>query len=145
MAGTPAILGEKLLSSVPLPLLSSSCNLPTTLKSPSQQQFENIMMANLIVQAEQARLFQQAQYSMSSSSLGNFLSSAPLSSMSQISSTTPTEDKAPWMIDNTKKPSKLTELLNKKPSLPINIIPNSVGTTPKMDVTLPASYKQLPK
>ena len=103
------------------------------------------MMANLIVQAEQARLFQQAQYSMSSSSLGNFLSSAPLSSMSQISSTTPTEGKAPWMIDNTKKPSKLTELLNKKPSLPINIIPNSVGTTPKMDVTLPASYKQLPK
>ena len=61
-------LGDSLFSSLPMPLLHSNPSCSPSFQPQSQQQMANIMMANLM--AEQARILQQAQYSVSTAALG---------------------------------------------------------------------------
>ena len=61
-------LRDSLFSSFPMPLLNSNPSCSPSLQPQSQQQMANIMMANLM--AEQARILQQAQYSVSTAALG---------------------------------------------------------------------------
>ena len=77
-------LGDSLFSSLPMPLLHSNPSCSPSFQPQSQQQMANIMMANLM--AEQARILQQAQYSVSTAALGYLQNtSSPSSSVAGYS------------------------------------------------------------
>ena len=77
-------LGDSLFSSLPMPLLHSNPSCAPSFQPQSQQQMANIMMANLM--AEQARILQQAQYSVSTAALGYLQNtSSPSSSVAGYS------------------------------------------------------------
>ena len=77
-------LGDSIFSSIPMPLLHSNASCSPSFQPQSQQQMANIMMANLM--AEQARILQQAQYSVSTAALGYLQNtSSPSSSVAGYS------------------------------------------------------------
>ena len=77
-------LGDSIFSSLPMPLLHSNPSCSPSFQPQSQQQMANIMMANLM--AEQARILQQAQYSVSTAALGYLQNtSSPSSSVAGYS------------------------------------------------------------
>ena len=126
--GASALLGDTLLSTIPMPLMNTPSNIPTSLA--------NYMIANLM--AEHARIFQQGQYSVTSRPMNYFQPDASLSSMSGVSShiqkmTTSQITSIPTMTqDDTKsrlinEPPKLTELLNQELKISSNVSDRAVS------------------
>ena len=130
--GESTLLGDTLLSTVPMPLLNTSTNVPTSLA--------NYMMANLM--AEHARIFQQGQYSMTPGSMNYLQSNSLLPPMSGLSphiqnmaspqiTSIPTilQDDAKSCLINKSipKPPKLTEMLSQEPTVSSNVSDLSVS------------------
>ena len=130
-------LGDSIFSSFPMPLLNSNPSCSPSLQPQSQQQMANIMMANLM--AEQARILQQAQYSVSTAALGYLQNtSSPSSSVAGYSPSLQNmvvpattvfpclkqEDKKSLASNkNDEKPSNHSEPLKKRSRIPSIVIP----------------------
>ena len=127
-------LGDSLFSSLPMPLLHSNPSCSPSFQPQSQQQMANIMMANLM--AEQARILQQAQYSVSTAALGYLQStSIPSSSVTGYSPSLQNmvvtgsaafpclkqEDKK--SLSSNEKPSNHSEPLKKRSRIPSIVFP----------------------
>ena len=129
-------LGDSIFSSLPMPLLHSNPSCSPSFQPQSQQQMANIMMANLM--AEQARILQQAQYSVSTAALGYLQNtSSPSSSVAGYSPSlqnmvVPATTAFPCLRQEDKKslssntdgekPSNKSESLKKKPRIPSTVL-----------------------
>ena len=112
-------LGDSIFSSFPMPLLNSNPSCSPSLQPQSQQQMANIMMANLM--AEQARILQQAQYSVSTAALGYLQNtSSPSSSVAGYS---PSLQNMVVPGSNGPKPPNLPESLKKQHTILSTVSP----------------------
>ena len=130
-------LGDSIFSSLPMPLLHSNPSCSPSFQPQSQQQMANIMMANLM--AEQARILQQAQYSVSTAALGYLQhTSTPSSSVAGYTSSlqnmiVPGSTSFPCLKQEDKKslssnkdgekPSNHSEPLKKRSRIPSIVFP----------------------
>ena len=112
-------LGDSIFSTFPMPLLNSNQSCSPSLQPQSQQQMANIMMANLM--AEQARILQQAQYSVSTAALG-YLQNTSTPSSSTAGYSPSLQNMAVPGSNGPKPPPNLAESLKKKPRIPSTVL-----------------------